>query len=90
MKNLFGYYVAIFLPMTLIAFAGKFGYLTPGEFSCALMAYALVYHPIVSGLRLVKNNKIEKSQLWQSFVPFLNLRYYHNTRLWSFLFLNIN
>jgi hypothetical protein len=46
------------------------------------MTYAFIYHPLISGLRLVATNKIPRSKLWLTFIPFWNKRYF------SYLFFN--
>jgi hypothetical protein len=66
----------------LIVLAGKYHYILAGSFAWSLIVYSLVYHPFISSIRLIENNKINRSQLWLSFVPFWNWRYF------SFLFFN--
>ena len=70
------------LPLMMLVVAAKNQYLTSETFTLSLLAYCLIYHPIVSGLRLVQNKKIPARDFWKNFLPLWNLKY------WSFLFLN--
>jgi hypothetical protein len=47
-----------------------------------LLAYIIVYHPLISGLRLLQTHKISKRDFWKNFIPFWNDKY------WTFLFFN--
>ena len=82
MKSLFVFYLAIVLPLALLVLAAKQLSLTPGVFVLLLSIYVLVYHPLVSALRLIATNKIKKSDFWQLMIPFSNMKYF------SFLFFN--
>ena len=79
-KNIFVYYLLIVFPIILLGLGAKTGYISATAFSGALLIYALIYHPIVSGLRLLQSGKINKSEFWKNFIPFWNDKY------WTFLF----
>jgi hypothetical protein len=82
MKKIYLFYLLIFLPLIMIVLAAKYHYFLASVFTWSLIVYCLVYHPLISGIRLIENNKIDRSELWLSFVPFWNWRYF------SFLFFN--
>ncbi|MBI1781460.1 MAG: hypothetical protein HYR66_08830 [Sphingobacteriales bacterium] len=82
MKNIINYYAAIFFPITTLVLLTAAGLVSANAFVTLLLIYALIYHPFVSGLRLIANNKINKGELWKNFIPFWNLKYF------SFLFFN--
>ena len=84
MKNIINFYVYIFAPLSTIVLLASAKLLTNFAFFWLIMIYALIYHPYVSGLRLVATNKIEKSQIWYNFIPTWNWRYF------AFLFFNSN
>jgi hypothetical protein len=76
MKNIIVYYIFIFVPMTALAIGAKTHLLSALSFSVLLLTYALIYHPLLSGLRLVALNKITKEQLWLNFIPGWNWKYF--------------
>lgn len=65
----------IFLPMFLLGVALKYQYLNSNVFVILLAFYCFLYHPMLSGLRLVSLKKIHKSDFWKTFIPFWNLKY---------------
>ena len=69
MKSIINYYLLIFLPMITIAILTTKHLINSSTFVGLLLIYALIYHPLISGLRLIAWNKITKQQLWYSFVP---------------------
>jgi hypothetical protein len=76
MKSRYIYYSLIFLPLLLLIGASKYHYLNANVFVLLLAFYCFLYHPIVSGLRLISLKKIPKSEFWRNFIPFWNLRYF--------------
>jgi hypothetical protein len=83
MKYLINYYAAIILPLISIVLINLNGLLDSKEFTILLFAYAFVYHPIVSGVRLVALGVIKKSDLYLNFIPGWNLKHF------GILFFNI-
>jgi hypothetical protein len=63
MKSLFAYCLAIILPMFALSVGARLDYLHASGFTTLLLFYALIYHPLVSGLRLLKANKIDRKIL---------------------------
>jgi len=43
-----------------------------------LLLYALIYHPTISGIRLISMGKIEKGDFWKNYIPFWNKKYFRN------------
>ena len=81
-NNIVLYYLLISLPLALLAVAIRNHFMANNVFALSLMVYCLVYHPAISGLRLLASGKINKSQYWLNFVPFWNKKYF------KFLFFN--
>ncbi len=77
LKNVFVYYCLILLPMLFFALGIKFQFITSATFVFGLLFYSLVYHPAVSGLRLLALNQITKKQFWNNFIPGWNWKYYN-------------
>jgi hypothetical protein len=69
-KNILVYYLLIFIPLGLLALCIKNNLISPVVFAIALQIYAFLYHPYVSGLRLLALNKLEKKDFWRMFIPF--------------------
>ena len=82
MKNIYNFYALIFLPFIAILLLGKYDIIGNYAFGCLLMFYCLIYHPLISGLRLIASHRIAKNQLWYNFIPGWNWKYF------SFLFFN--
>lgn len=82
MKELIFFHLKISLPILAIAIALKLQYISALAFVVMLGLYCLAYHPLVSGLRLLKHGKIERSEFWKVFLPFFNWNYF------SFLYFN--
>lgn len=76
MRSIVLYYLAILLPLIAIAIIAQRNGFTAAEFSIVLLCYALIYHPIITGLRLIALKKISGSDFWKTFIPFWNLRYF--------------
>jgi len=82
MKSLINFYVLIFAPISTIALLSADKLLSSQAFVWLLMIYAFIYHPLISGLRLIATNKISKRRLWYNFIPGWNSKYF------AFLFFN--
>ena len=68
MKSLLIYYIAILLPIPLIAWAA---YRESMVFLVLLLSYAMVYRGFTDGQRLLEKGLIRKSDFWKVFViPF--------------------
>ncbi|HLX93570.1 MAG TPA: hypothetical protein VKR32_17930 [Puia sp.] len=84
MKKLLIIYLSVFLPVFAIVYAVKNHYLSEVGFMWALGLYVLVYHPMISSLRLLNAGKISSAEIWKCFLPFYNWKYF------SFLFFKLN
>jgi hypothetical protein len=62
--------------MALLALGMILGFLSNILFVSLLLTYSIIYHPLVSGLRLVALGVISKSELWKTFIPFWNRKYF--------------
>ena len=82
MKSIITYYLLIFLPLIAFAIIIRMKTVSANYIMAGLLVYALIYHPLVSGLRLLANNKIRRSEFLLSFIPFWNAKYF------GFLFFN--
>jgi hypothetical protein len=82
MKNIINFYALIIAPLGAIVLLAADNLISSYLFVSLLLVYSLVYHPYISGLRLIASNKITKKQLWYNFIPTWNWKYF------SFLFFN--
>jgi hypothetical protein len=82
LKNIAYYYLLIVLPLAAIVILARMGEIGSEVFFVAMLTYALIYHPIISGLRLLSAGKIRRSEFKYNFIPFWNLKYF------EFLFFN--
>ena len=76
MKNIINFYMSIFAPIGTIVILGEGRLLNANAFVALLFVYVFIYHPYISGLRLVANDKIKKTELWKNFIPGWNLKYF--------------
>lgn len=73
MKNLFIYYLLIFIPLPILFYIGK---LKSELFIFSFILY-LVYRGFLDANRLVKIGVISKKDFYQSFIPFWKLKYFY-------------
>ncbi len=69
MRNIWIYYLLIVVPLILLGSLGS-EVLGGSAFLIYLLAYALVYRPIVDGARLKAVSDISSSELWKLYIPF--------------------
>jgi hypothetical protein len=69
-KNILVYYALIFIPLIALVLSSKNNLISATVFVICLQLYVFLYHPYVSGLRLLALNKIEKKDFWRMFIPF--------------------
>lgn len=75
MKNIVFFYGLIFIPMVgIVAVMQRDALLGV----VLLSLYALVYHPTISGVRLLTLNKISKKEFWKNYIPFWNKKYFRD------------
>ncbi len=74
MKNIFIYYLAFMIGPGILMY-----YLLSNEnnvgFVIAILIYALIYRPIIDGLRLISKQVITKRQFWKLFIPFWHAKW---------------
>lgn len=75
-QNILIYYFLIFIPVLLMAVCIKYSLINSVTFFICLQVYALLYHPYVSGLRLLALNKLEKKDFWRMFIPFWDTKFF--------------
>jgi hypothetical protein len=76
LKNIIVFYLLVLVPLILLAIGIMNHFISKGFFFAAIFIYALLYHPLISGLRLLALGKIKKSELWLNFIPFWNQKYF--------------
>ncbi len=84
LKNLFGFYCALALPLMALILGARYEFISSGFFVIGLLVFCLFYHPAICGLRLLALNKIRSDKFWYNFIPGWNQKYF------SILFLNKN
>ena len=75
-KNLFVFYLFIALPLVALVLGGKYELFSSAEFTIGLALYIFLYHPYISGLRLLHKNKIKTTEFWRNFIPLWNSKYF--------------
>ena len=75
-KNLFIFYLFLFLPMILLALSVRYAWIDSTQLVIGLAAYVFLYHPMILGLRLLQKNKIKGSEFWKTFIPIWNSKYF--------------
>lgn len=75
-RNKLVFYGLIFLPLAAIISAAKFGFVTSDIFVVSLAVYVFLYHPCISGLRLIYLDKLTRKNFWKMFIPFWGTRYF--------------
>lgn len=75
-KNILVYYLLIFIPLGVLILSSKNNLISPIVFFILLQIYAFLYHPYVSGLRLLALNKLEKKDFWRMFIPFWDTKFF--------------
>ena len=76
MRNLAVFYLLIALPLAAISLLARYNYLSPVVGGVLLLIYCFVYHPTISGWRLVSLGKIPEQMFWKNYIPMWNLKYF--------------
>jgi hypothetical protein len=84
MQSILKFYILISIPFASIILLSMVGWISGTIFGFLLFVYFLLYHPFISGLRLLHSNKISKKQFWKNFIPGWNSKYL------NFLFFNLD
>lgn len=77
-RNILAYYFFILVPFSLLVLSVKYDLISFMVFLIGIQIYAFLYHPYVSGLRLLALNKLEEKDFWRMFIPFWNTKFYKN------------
>jgi hypothetical protein len=75
-KIFFIYYLFIAIPLIILVLGLKYQLYSSNGFVIGLAFYVFIYHPLVSGLRLLHKNKIKSSEFWRNFIPLWNTKYF--------------
>jgi len=70
------YYVYIFSPMLILMSISMAHLMDSVTFTVSIFSYGFIYHPWISGKRLVALGVIPPSKLICNFIPFWNKRYF--------------
>ncbi len=76
LKKTLIFYLYIFFPLLTIMLISKLNLLSANLFMYCILAYALIYHPVISGIRLIQLNICNKNSFWLNFIPLWNLKYF--------------
>ncbi len=76
MKNLFLYYLSIFVPLGLIIWLSKIESIDSLYFILLFFFYALIYRTYLDGYRLYKKNIILKKDIWKMIIPGNRFEYF--------------
>ncbi|MCF0058052.1 hypothetical protein [Dyadobacter sp. CY356] len=69
-KNILVYYLLILSPLAALILTTENGLINTTLFLIGLQIYIFLYHPYVSGLRLLALKKLERKDFWRMFIPF--------------------
>jgi hypothetical protein len=75
MKNIWLYYILLVTPLLTLGLVAKYHLISSGNFVVVLLSYGFIYHPLVSGLRLLALGVIPKEKMWKNWIPFWNETY---------------
>lgn len=74
LKNIPLYYILILVPLAFVVNIGRFA---SDIFFILLLCYAFIYHPTITGLRLIHLGVIDKKDLWKIYIiPFWYTKYF--------------
>ena len=68
--------MAITVPMGTVYFLLSLHLLNATFFSIFILTYCVIYHPYVTGKRLLNMGVIDKRHFWKTFIPSWNWKYY--------------
>jgi hypothetical protein len=76
MKNILVFYLAVFIPILVLVYCARIHAISSAQFAFGMLSYCLIYHPVISGMRLIQLNKIQVSQFWHTFIPGWNWKFF--------------
>ncbi len=76
LHKLIFFYFFIFVPLAFLVALTKIDLISNNVFAACLLLYVVIYHPFISGKRLIELEIIKKAQFWKNFIPFWNFKYF--------------
>jgi len=76
LKSTLNFYVLIIVPLLTLVLLSKLNLISDQFFVIVLLLWALIYHPYVSGKRLMAIGKIKKEDFLLNFIPFWNMKFF--------------
>jgi hypothetical protein len=76
LKKIIVFYLVMVIPLIGLVLLVKYHLINSQFFVLGLLTYGLIYHPIISGLRLIKLGVIKKAEFWKNFNPFWGRKYF--------------
>jgi len=77
--NLILYYILVFSPLFGTVYLRD--NLTPYEFVLILAVYVFLYRPVIDAIKLIKQGRITKNEMYKTFLPLSNLKYFKDLYL---------
>jgi len=75
-KNIAVFYVYLFFPISTMVLLSKLNLISSDIFMYGILFYSLVYHSLISGIRLIQLQVCSINKFWMTFRPFWNLKYF--------------
>jgi hypothetical protein len=76
MKNTFLYYLVITAPLLILFILLLSHSISNSIFAILLITWAIIYRPILDGIRLINKGVINKNEIWKLFVPFWRYKWF--------------
>jgi len=76
------YLFLIATPLLIMVLFSKMGSVNSTEFTISLLFYSLIYHPLISGIRLYFLGVIHKKDIIKNLIPFWNFKFYPQLFSW--------
>ncbi|WP_346237314.1 hypothetical protein ABDK00_011210 [Niabella insulamsoli] len=70
--KLIPYYLLIIVPFVFVFWSAQ---LSGSTFVVSMLIYAMIYRPIVDGVRLIHLGLLKRSEIWKMFIPFYPVGY---------------
>jgi hypothetical protein len=75
-KNIAVFYVYLFFPISTMVLLSKLNLISSDIFMYGILFYSLFYHSLISGIRLLQLKVCSINDVWRTFIPFWNLKYF--------------
>lgn len=76
LKKLTPFYLYIVFPLLTISLLLKLELINSTVFTIGILIYAIIFHPIISGIRLQQLGVTKSSDFYKNFIPLWNLQYF--------------